>query len=151
MNASSQPFWQGRTLASFSAAEWELLCDGCGKCCLAKLEDIDTAEVHYTAVSCRLLNRTTARCNDYAQRQVRVPDCIAVSVEVAQRDDVLPHSCSYRRLARGEPLPDWHPLITGSEQSTVDAGQSVAQRTLCEDNVPEEALDEYLIDWVEIG
>ena len=144
-------FWRGRELASFSSEEWEALCDGCGKCCLAKLECVDTREVHYTAVSCRLLDRDTARCTDYANRHGRVPDCIAVSVDVARRDDVLPHSCSYRRLARGEDLPGWHPLLAGYQHSTVEAGESVAQRSISEDNVPAEALEEYLIQWVETG
>ena len=144
-------FWQGRTLESFSEDEWEQLCDRCGKCCLAKLEDIDTGRVHYTAVHCRLLDPESAQCTDYRQRKTRVSDCIAVTVELARRDDVLPHSCSYRRLARGEALPSWHPLLAGSADAASAAGQSVAGRTVSEDNVPAQALEEYLIRWVESG
>lgn len=112
--------------------EWESLCDGCGRCCLHKLEDDDDGRMYYTRVSCQLLDIKTCRCSDYQNRQQTIPDCVQLSVEQAEWFDWLPDTCAYRLLAEGEPLPDWHPLITGTAQSVIDAGVSVRDIAITE-------------------
>jgi uncharacterized cysteine cluster protein YcgN (CxxCxxCC family) len=112
--------------------EWESLCDGCGRCCLHKLEDDADERMYYTRVACELLDISTCRCKDYANRQKTVPDCIQLSVEQAHFFDWLPDTCAYRLLAEGESLPEWHPLITGDPQSVIDAGVSVRNVAISE-------------------
>ena len=120
--SQDNPFWRGRALTDFSRAEWESLCDGCGRCCLVKLEDEDSGEIHFTDVGCRLLDPATARCRDYGHRARRVRDCIRLTPESAASLTWLPPTCAYRLLARGEDLPDWHPLVSGRRESVVEAG-----------------------------
>ena len=110
-------FWKNYSLDQLNPAEWEALCDGCGLCCLVKLEDEDTAEVVYTKVACKLLDCKTARCSDYAHRQEHVADCLQLTPERLQTITWLPPSCAYRRLNEGKNLPSWHYLNTGSRQS----------------------------------
>ncbi len=112
--------------------EWESLCDGCGRCCLHTLEDDADERMYYTRVACELLDISTCRCKDYANRQKTVPDCIQLSVEQAHFFDWLPDTCAYRLLAEGESLPEWHPLITGDPQSVIDAGVSVRNVAISE-------------------
>jgi uncharacterized cysteine cluster protein YcgN (CxxCxxCC family) len=117
-----------------SRAEWESLCDGCGKCCVHKLEDEETGELHPTNVACRLLDRRTGRCSDYRRRRVYVPECVRLTPAKLDELDWLPSTCAYRLLANGEPLPEWHPLITGDPESVHRAGQSVRGWTVSEDD-----------------
>lgn len=126
-------FWETKTLAEMTDPEWEALCDGCGKCCLYKLQDIDTDEIVFTNVACRLLDCGTCRCSDYANRFERVDDCI--QLERAHIGDLawLPSSCAYRLLDEGRDLPDWHPLVTGDPESVHRAGVSVRGRVVSED------------------
>ncbi|MDF1782274.1 MAG: YcgN family cysteine cluster protein [Alcanivoracaceae bacterium] len=141
-------FWEHFALDQLEQDEWEALCDGCGRCCLVKLEDEDTGELHFTDVVCRYLDTQTCRCTSYATRLKVVPDCLQVSVDIAQRYDWLPASCAYRRLARGEQLPTWHPLLTGTRTSVVDAGISVRGKVISEALVPEDLLEERIVQWV---
>ena len=145
---AEQVFWQRKRLEEMTPQEWESLCDGCGKCCLHKLEDEDTGEVYYTDVACKLLNQDTCRCRDYANRQQQVPDCLVLQPAEIERFHWLPASCAYRLLAEGEPLPDWHPLVTGDPGSTLAAGMSVAGCTLAEEAVDPDDLEERIIYWV---
>ncbi len=142
-------FWERYPLGELDVQEWEALCDGCGRCCLIKLEDEDTGELHFTDVVCRYLDTQTCRCTAYAERLQRVPDCLQVSEEIARRYEWLPSTCAYRRLARGEPLPGWHPLLTGTRTTVVDAGVSVRNKVISEALVPEENFEERIVQWVE--
>src|SRR5487761_1299888 len=117
-----RPFWQEKRLEQMTQAEWESLCDGCGRCCLHKLRDEDTADgqpgaLSFTNVACRLLDLTTCRCTDYTHRRRRVPDCVQLTPAEVRQIDWLPPSCAYRRLAEGKDLPAWHPLVTGNPDS----------------------------------
>lgn len=141
-------FWKNYTLEQMNPLEWEALCDGCGLCCLVKLEDPDTLEVAYTKVSCKLLDCKTAQCSDYTQRLTHVPDCIQLTPERLQGITWLPASCAYRRLNEGKNLPSWHYLNTGSKQSVIRAKKSVAGRCISESEINEEEIDEYIVRWV---
>ena len=118
-------FWQTTALADLTEGEWEALCDGCGKCCLHKLEDEETGELFYTNVACHLLDVHTGRCTRYTERFRWVPDCIALTPAEVPSVNWLPLTCAYRLCAEGQPLPDWHPLLTGDPHSTRQAGQSI--------------------------
>jgi uncharacterized cysteine cluster protein YcgN (CxxCxxCC family) len=140
-------FWENKTLTELNAAEWESLCDGCGRCCLHKLEDTDSGAVFFTSVGCRLLDTYQCRCKHYPQRLRYVPDCIILEPSQLAGSSALPTSCAYRRLAEGRDLPDWHPLISGDPESVHKAGMSVRDRVIPETRVAEEDLEDYLLDW----
>ena len=112
---SDTPFWQSKTLEQMTDAEWESLCDGCGQCCLHKLQDEDTDEIYFTNVACRLLDGQSCLCKDYANRKKRVPDCVKLTPKRVVAVDWLPPTCAYRLLAEGKDLPKWHPLLAGSK------------------------------------
>ena len=125
-------------------AEWESLCDGCGKCCVHKLEDETTGELLPTNVSCRLLDRRTGQCRDYKHRKAYVPECVRLTPARIREIDWLPSTCAYLLLANGEDLPGWHPLVTGDPESVHRAGQSVRGWTVSEDEAGD--LEHHLID-----
>ncbi len=141
-------FWKEYALTEMNQAEWEALCDGCGLCCLVKLEDEDTSEVSYTKVSCKLLNCKTAQCSDYPNRLQHVPDCIQLTYEGLQQIQWLPSSCAYRRLNEGKKLPSWHYLNTGTRSSVIHAKKSVAGRCISEADIDPDEIDEYIVRWV---
>lgn len=124
-------FWE-RPLESLDHGEWEALCDGCGKCCMHKIEDADTGRIYDTNVACRLLDLETARCSDYRRRRYLVPDCIRLSRAKIDRFPWLPESCAYRLRAEGKPLFDWHYLISGSRETVHEAGVSIRGRAVSE-------------------
>jgi uncharacterized cysteine cluster protein YcgN (CxxCxxCC family) len=144
MGAMSRPFWEEKPLEKMTRSEWESLCDGCGKCCLHKLEDEDSGELLPTNVACRMLDRRTGYCSDYRNRRIHVPECVRLTPRLAREIEWLPGTCAYRLLAAGEMLPDWHPLITGDPDSTRKAGQSVSGWTVSEDEAGD--LEYHLID-----
>lgn len=147
------PFWRTKTPAQMSEAEWESLCDGCGKCCCFRLEEWDDlpgktyGRVHTTDVACRLLDRATARCSDYSARKRHVPDCVKITPETAADLYWLPRTCAYRLVAQGRDLPPWHPLVTGEPDSTRRAGYSVAGLTVGEDEVEESEHPNRITVW----
>ncbi|MGL4729471.1 MAG: YcgN family cysteine cluster protein [Bosea sp. (in: a-proteobacteria)] len=142
------PFWREKSLEQMSDAEWESLCDGCGRCCLVKLEDEDTGRIHATSVGCRLFDAQSCRCTDYADRASLVPDCVTLTPEAVRTLTWLPPSCAYRLLAEGKELYWWHPLVSGDPATVVEAGVSVKGRvSAMEDDVPLDELQEHLANW----
>jgi uncharacterized cysteine cluster protein YcgN (CxxCxxCC family) len=146
--SSGGAFWQRKRLDQMSSTEWEALCDGCGRCCVHKLEDEDTGEYFQTQVACRLLDPGTCLCSDYTNRHAHVPDCITLTPERIASFQWLPVTCAYRRLAEGRGLAWWHPLVSGDPATVHQAGISVRHRTISEDRLtdPDELLD-YVTDW----
>ena len=140
------PFWKTKSLAEMSREEWESLCDGCGRCCLNKLEDEDTGQFLYTRAACKLLDLGTCRCTDYPNRQAKVPDCVQLTPENVGSLGWLPATCAYRLLYEGQPIPDWHPLNTGDPDSTHKTGNSVRGITVPEFEVHEDDWDDYIIE-----
>ncbi len=139
-------FWT-LPLSRLTTAEWEALCDGCGKCCLNKLEDADTGEVFFTNVACRLLDGETCRCSHYQTRRTYVPECVVLSRKNLDKISYwMPATCAYRLRAEGKPLHDWHPLISGDAEAIHRAGQSVRGRTVSEFEVPEEDWEDHIIE-----
>lgn len=134
----STPFWKRKRLSEMTAAEWEALCDGCGKCCLAKLEDEDTGAIHWTSVACRLFDAGLCRCTDYERRLERVADCVRLTPQNVTTLSWLPATCAYRLVAEGRDLHAWHPLVSGSRDSVHEAGISVRGKvTASEDDLAE--------------
>lgn len=138
-------FWETKTLQEMSSDEWEALCDGCGLCCLQKLEDDEGGGIFYTRIACKLLDLKTCRCKQYAERRKTVPDCIQLTADDVDNFDWLPPTCAYRCLASGEPLPVWHPLITGDPDTTIKSGITMSGKMLSETEVQEDDWENYLI------
>lgn len=143
--AATAPFWRTKTLGEMTRAEWESLCDGCGRCCLHKLRDEDTDELAWTEVACRLLDTQSCRCTDYANRKARVPDCVKLTPKRVAEIDWLPPSCAYRLLREGQDLPWWHPLVSGDPETVVQAGISVRGKAVREREAG--ALEDHVVAW----
>ncbi|MCP5390997.1 MAG: YcgN family cysteine cluster protein [Sphingomonadaceae bacterium] len=137
-------FWE-LPLADLNREEWEALCDGCGRCCLHKIEDADTGEIEHTNVACKLLDCQTAQCRDYRNRKAFVPDCLRLTYRIVSDVPWLPSTCAYRMRAEGKPLEDWHYLISGDRQSIVAAGISVAGRVVSETVAG--PLEHHVVEW----
>lgn len=146
------PFWRTKTLAEMSDGEWESLCDGCGLCCLNKLEDWDTGEIVWTSIRCQLLDDHSCRCKDYENRQATVPDCIRLTVKSVSEISWLPPTCAYRLIRDGEDLYWWHPLVSGDPETVHQAGISARGRTVSEEGIDVEDFEDYLVTWpLEVG
>lgn len=139
------PFWKHKLLDEMSAAEWESLCDRCGRCCLIKLEDEDTGDIVYTRLACRLMNIGTCQCSSYADRRTHVPDCVQLTPEDVRELPWLPETCAYRLLAEGADLPWWHPLLTGGPEAMHEAGISVRDFAISEDRVKKNKYERFII------
>lgn len=119
------PFWKTKSLEEMNPSEWESLCDGCGRCCLVKLEDEDDGSLHYTDVACRLFDAGSCKCKDYTNRSSQVPDCVTLTPHEVRTLRWLPPTCGYRRVAEGKQLDWWHPLVSGDPATVMTAGISV--------------------------
>ena len=138
-----RPFWETKRLADMNEAEWESLCDGCGRCCLIRFEDEDTGDIIPTRVACRLFDADTCACSRYAERRRFVPDCIKLTPHNVAHLTWMPGTCAYRRLHEGRGLASWHPLLTGDPESVHAAGVSVRRQVVSETALhdTEDALD----------
>lgn len=141
-------FWESVSLDKMTKSQWELLCDGCAKCCLHKLEDEDTGDVYYTKVVCRYMSND-CRCTEYQRRNELVPNCVWLKPEDVEEFHWLPSTCAYRLISEGKPLEDWHPLVSGNMSSVHTAGVSIKGRALSDDYVHPEGFEEHIITWVE--
>ena len=141
------PFWKVRALEEMSDQEWESLCDGCAKCCLVKLEDMDTGETLFTNLHCRLLDAKTCRCSDYENRQAKAPECIRLTPEKIPEYHWLPQTCAYRLVHEGKDLPDWHHLVCGDPREVHRRGVSCRSRTVTEEGVSDEDAVDYIVAW----
>ncbi len=144
---SEEPFWQRKRLDEMTPAEWESLCDGCGRCCLLKLMDEGSEQVDYTDVACRLLDLGTCRCSDYPNRRRRVRDCVRLTPAKLQELPWMPSTCAYRLLFEGKELYWWHPLVSGDPATVAAAGISVAGRVVSEKQVRDEDLEDHIVTW----
>ena len=143
--SDDRPFWERKTLADMTATEWESLCDGCGKCCLLKLQDVDTNVVEYTNIACKLLDDESCSCSRYEERQRFVPDCVVLSAGNVGTLGWMPSTCAYRLISEGRPLLEWHYLVSGSRETVHLAGQSVRGRTIAEADAPD--LELHIATW----
>lgn len=142
-------WWNEKPLADLSQSEWEALCDGCGRCCLHKLEDEFSGKMFYTRVRCRLLDEQSCRCMQYEKRAELVPECVQLGSDIMQELDWLPASCAYRLRADNKPLAHWHPLVSGNPDSVHEAGVSIRGRSISEEFVHPDGYDEHIVKWVE--
>jgi len=147
MSADAGPFWE-KPLSSLTRSEWEKLCDGCGRCCLVKLEDEDSGEIHHTSVACRLLDLRSCRCSQYEGRKSQVPDCIRLTLARLAKIQWLPPSCAYRLRFEGKELPSWHHLLTGDPGGVHKVGVSVRGRVeASEQEVDIDDLPRFIRRW----
>lgn len=140
-------FWERYPLRELTPPEWEALCDGCGKCCLNKIEDADTGEVFFTDIACRLFDDGSCRCAHYENRRQFVPECVVLTP--ANIDEIsywMPRTCAYRLLNEGRPLYPWHHLLSGDREEVHRAGVSVRGRTVPEFEVAEDEWEDHVIE-----
>lgn len=138
-------FWREKSLQNLTTEEWESLCDGCGRCCLEKLEDLITGEISYTNVACAMFDQETCGCSNYAERFRFMPDCVPLNSENVSELRWMPSTCAYRMLAEGKDLAPWHPLITGDPKSVEAAGISVKGRCISHHEMTD--LEDHIVDW----
>ena len=143
-------FWDDKPLSEMTPDEWESLCDGCARCCLLKLECWETGEVQYTSVVCRYLAEDECRCSDYVNRNTMVPTCVHLTVDALPSIDWLPTTCAYRCIAEGRGLPRWHPLVSGEQETVLEAGISIRGRVVSEEFVHPSEVEERVIRWLEV-
>ena len=139
------PDWLNKPLHKLSADQWESLCDGCGKCCMAKLQDAETDKIYYTNIACELFDADRCRCTDYAVRTQKVAGCVSLSLDRLHEFDWLPSTCAYRLRLHGQPLPDWHPLLSMNKESVHIAGVSMRGKSVRFDQAG--PIEHHIIDW----
>lgn len=148
-DVGARPFWEEKSLEAMSDEEWDALCDGCGRCCLNKLEDEETGEIFWTNVACKMLDHGTCQCKDYNNRWEYVPDCVKLDVDevVNHTYTWLPPSCAYRLISEGKPLYWWHHLVSGDRNLVHAVGASVQNRVISEEDIPENTLEDHMEEW----
>ena len=139
------PFWKRKTLAEMNATEWESLCDGCGLCCLNKIEEWESGDIYFTSIRCKLLDGESCRCKDYPNRWDFVPDCVQLTIDNVSTIEWLPPTCGYRLVSEGKDLPLWHHLVCGDRDAVHHERISQSGRMLAEGSVPEEDWEDHLI------
>ena len=139
-------FWENLPLEELNREEWEALCDGCGLCCLVKLEEEESRHIYFTNLTCSLLDGQTCRCSEYENRYKKMPDCRAITPQSLRQIEWLPPTCAYRLREQGQPLFDWHPLISGNEESVHEAGISTRGWTISEEGIELEDYEDYLLE-----
>ena len=139
-------FWKEKTLEQLEPSEWESLCDGCGKCCLNKIEDEDTGDLVFTNVACKLFDSKACGCKNYNKRRRIVPDCQILTPKKVRKLIWLPSTCAYRLVAEGKDLPPWHHLISGSKSTVHKVGASVKGKVVSEEHVKD--LEDHVVDWL---
>ena len=139
-------FWKNKKLSEFTREEWESLCDRCGKCCLVKIENIDTNKIHYTNISCKLLCTKTANCTNYKNRKKIVKECVVLNQDNIEKLEWMPKTCSYRLINEGKDLPEWHHLNTKSYNTVHLTNNSVQKLAVSELLVDEEDLENFVMD-----
>ena len=148
MTDPAEPFWKTKSLEQMTDSEWESLCDGCGRCCLSKLEDDDTGEIYFTHVGCRLLDGQGCRCRDYANRSAQVEDCVRLTPQNVREITWLPPTCGYKLVAAGKDLYWWHPLVSGDPETVHQAGVSVRGKVgASEVDVKDKDLEDHIVSW----
>lgn len=147
--ATDKRFWETKRLDRMNKEEWESLCDGCGKCCLLKLEDEESGELRYTRVVCRYLDQQKCRCTVYKDRQRYVPACVVLKPDNLEGLHFMPSTCAYRLLFEGKPLPLWHPLLAGDRSAMIRSGNCVTGKVISDEFVHEDGLEEHIVHWVE--
>lgn len=144
-NTETALFWETKTLEELTSQEWEALCDGCGLCCLNRLQDEedDTAPIYLTRVACHCYDIPGGQCSDYANRHERVEGCMRLTVERVGEYEWLPETCAYRLRYQEKPLPVWHPLITKDPRSARPYGMFALNPVLDNDDIE---LEDYIVD-----
>jgi uncharacterized cysteine cluster protein YcgN (CxxCxxCC family) len=146
-SSGKPPFWKSKRLDEMSRAQWESLCDGCGRCCLHKLEDEENGRIYWTNLACKLLDGHSGKCGDYANRRRFVPDCVQLTPQNVAERAWLPPTCAYRLVHEGKDLMWWHPLVSGDPETVHAAGVSVRGRTIPETGIPDDAYERFIVQW----
>ncbi len=143
---NTKKYWETVAFDQLTDKQWESICDGCAQCCAHKLQDEDTDEIFFTNVVCEYLDTQKCQCSVYGDRHTHVPDCIKITPENAKELTWIPETCGYKLLAKGKPLPAWHPLVTGDLQSTEKAGMSIRNKVISEADIEMDDLEDYLVE-----
>lgn len=148
MQGIEPEFWKHKKLSEMNKEEWELLCDGCGKCCLNKLEI--KGKIKFTNTHCRFLNCKNCLCKIYAHRFEVVPDCRDIDLAaVREKPRWLPKTCAYWLLDNGYDLPLWHLLISGDAMSVHTSGNSLVGRKVVNESEVDD-YENYIVDWPDL-
>ncbi len=148
-NKITPRWWIDKPLPEMTPAEWESLCDGCARCCLYKIQDVDTEELFYTDIACRFLDMEKCICTDYKNRHVIMPTCIVLTPENVEDINWMPSTCAYRLLSEGKDLIWWHPLVTGNKETPKDAGITINQFAILEDKNNIDKLEDHVQEWLD--